>query len=171
MKIRSKLANWMSKSRPRLYFLIVLLMLLPIPFFAYSVTQVLRQQTEKQAITESTQIARVSAALIEQHFRRSTAFLEAFAVRQVFRHAWMEHNFVAYSHQYLVSSRVTQTIVKLLEVIQVHEQYRKFVIWMPLSAVECLAQPVQEKSAVRQARLAHRERHCAEAVALLVCAP
>ena len=92
MKIRSKLANWMSKSRPRLYLLIVLLMLLPIPFFAYSVTRVLRQQTEKQAITESTQIARVSAVLIEQHFRQSTAFLEAFATRQVFRHAWMEHN-------------------------------------------------------------------------------
>src|SRR6266446_3081716 len=93
MTIRSKLANWMSKSRPRLYFLIVLLMLLPIPFFAYSVTRVLRQQTEKQAITESPQIARVSAVLIEQHFRQSTAFLEAFATRQVFRQAWMEHNF------------------------------------------------------------------------------
>src|SRR6476661_3574976 len=67
-------------------------MLLPIPFFAYSVTRVLRQQTEKQAITESTQIARVSAVLIDQHFHQSTAFLEAFAVRHVFRHAWMEHN-------------------------------------------------------------------------------
>jgi PAS domain S-box-containing protein len=93
MTIRTKIANWMSKSRPRLYFLIVLLMLLPIPFFAYSVTRVLRQQTEKQAITESTQIARVSAVLIDQHFRQSTAFLEAFAVRHVFRQAWMEHNF------------------------------------------------------------------------------
>ncbi|HTE90471.1 MAG TPA: response regulator, partial [Terriglobales bacterium] len=93
MTIRTKLANWMSKSRPRLYLLIVLLMLLPIPFFAYSVTRVLRQQTEKQAITESTQIARVSAVLIEQHFRQSTAFLEAFGVRNVFRQAWIEHNF------------------------------------------------------------------------------
>jgi hypothetical protein len=93
MTIRTKLANWISKSRPRLHLVIVLLMLLPIPFFAYSLTRVLRQQTEKQAITESSQIARLSAVLIEQHFRQSTAFLEAFAVRQVFRHAWMEHNF------------------------------------------------------------------------------
>src|SRR2546430_11535403 len=93
MKIRSKLANWMSKSRPRLYFLIVVLMLLPIPFFAYSVTQVLRQQTDKQAITESTQIARVSAVLIDQHFRQRTAFLEAFAVGHGFRHAWIGHQF------------------------------------------------------------------------------
>jgi PAS domain S-box-containing protein len=93
MMIRTKLANWISKSRPRLYLFIVLLMLLPIPFFAYSVTRVLRQQTEKQAITESTQIARVSAVLIEQHFRQSTAFLEAFGVRNVFRQAWIEHNF------------------------------------------------------------------------------
>ena len=92
MTIRTKLANWISTSRPRLYLLIVLLMLLPIPFFAYSVTRVLRQQTEKQAITESTQIARVSAVLIEQHFRQSTAFLEAFAIRNVFRQVWIEHN-------------------------------------------------------------------------------
>src|SRR5205814_8049906 len=93
MTTRSKLANWISKSRPRLYLSIVLSMLLPIPFFAYSVTRVLTQQTEKQAITESTQIAQVSAVLIDQHFRQSTSFLEAFAVRHVFRQAWMEHNF------------------------------------------------------------------------------
>src|SRR3989442_7929915 len=92
MTIRSKLANWMSKSRPRLYLLIVLLMLLPIPFFAYSVTRVLRQQTEKQAITESTQIARVSAVLIEQNFSPNTPVLEAFSTRQVFRPAWHERN-------------------------------------------------------------------------------
>ena len=52
--------------------------------------------------------------------------------------------------QYLVTSRVTQAVVKLLEVIQVHEQHRKFVIRMPLSAAEGLAQTVQEKSAIRQ---------------------
>jgi PAS domain S-box-containing protein len=92
MTIGTKLANWILRRRLRLYLVIVLLMVLPIAFFAYSVTRVLRQQTEKQAITESTQIARVSAVLIDQHFRQSTAFLEAFAVRHVFRQAWMEHN-------------------------------------------------------------------------------
>src|SRR6478672_7909038 len=92
MTISIKLANWILGRRLRIYLVIVLLMVLPIAFFAYSVTRVLRQQTEKQAITESTQIARVSAVLIDQHFHQSTAFLEAFAVRHVFRHAWMEHN-------------------------------------------------------------------------------
>jgi PAS domain S-box-containing protein len=93
MTIGIKLANWILRRRLRLNLVIVLLMVLPIAFFAYSVTRVLRQQTEKQAITESTQIARVSAVLIDQHFRQSTAFLEAFAVRHVFRQAWIEHNF------------------------------------------------------------------------------
>jgi len=63
-------------------------MVLPIAFFAYSVGQVLRHQTETQAITESTQIARVSATLVEEHFRQSTAFLESIATRPSFRKAW-----------------------------------------------------------------------------------
>jgi len=80
-------------------------MLLPIPFFAYSVTRVLTQQSEKQAITESTQIARVSAVLIAQHFRQSTSFLEAFAVRPVFRQAWMAHNFDEIDGDFFLNNR------------------------------------------------------------------
>ncbi len=90
MKVRAKVANWVSKSRWRLYCIFLLLMVVPIAFFAYSVSRVLKQQTERQAVTESSQIARLSATLIEEHFRQSTSYLEAFAVHTLFRQAWMQ---------------------------------------------------------------------------------
>jgi PAS domain S-box-containing protein len=88
MRAAARVANWVSKRRWRLYLLFLLLLMLPIAFFAYSVGQVLRRQTEAQAVTESTQIARISATLVEEHFRQSTAFLEAFATHPTFRQAW-----------------------------------------------------------------------------------
>jgi PAS domain S-box-containing protein len=84
------IGKWFSKSRWRLYPLFAGLMLLPITFFAYSAGRVLRQQTEAQAVTESTQIARVSAGLLEEHFRQSTSFLESIATRPSFRDAWQK---------------------------------------------------------------------------------
>jgi PAS domain S-box-containing protein len=82
--------------------LFVLLMVLPIAFFAYSVGEVLRHQTETQAVTESIQIARVSATLVERHFRQSTAFLESIATRPSFRKAWKEGD------QKMVEKNLTQ---------------------------------------------------------------
>ncbi len=88
MIMLARVGKWVSRGRWRLYPLIILLMVLPIAFFAYSVGQVLRHQTETQAVTESTQIARVSATLVEEHFRHSTAFLESIATRPSFLQAW-----------------------------------------------------------------------------------
>ena len=88
----AKVGGWLSKSRWRVYLLLLLLMVLPIAFFAYSVVQLLRHQAEQQALTESTQIARVSATLVEEHFRQSTAFLESIATRRRFLQAWKERD-------------------------------------------------------------------------------
>jgi PAS domain S-box-containing protein len=88
----AKIGKWLSESRWRLYSLFLLLMVLPIAVFAYSVGQVLRHQTESQAATESTQIARVSAALVEENFRQSTAFLQSIATRRKFLQAWKERD-------------------------------------------------------------------------------
>jgi hypothetical protein len=52
--------------------------------------EVLRHQAETQAATESTQIARVSATLVEENFRQSTAFLQSIATRRKFLQAWNE---------------------------------------------------------------------------------
>ncbi len=92
MTTPAKIGKWVSESQWRLYPLFLLLMVLPIAFFAYSVGQVLRHETETQAATESTQIARVSAVLVEEHFRQSTAFLESIATRRKFLQAWREHD-------------------------------------------------------------------------------
>jgi PAS domain S-box-containing protein len=88
MTTRAKIGKWVSESQWRLYALFLLLMVLPIAIFAYSVGQVLRHQTESQAATEGTQIARVSATLVEENFRQSTAFLQSIAARSKFLQAW-----------------------------------------------------------------------------------
>jgi PAS domain S-box-containing protein len=90
LTLPAKVAGWISKGRWRLYVLFLLLLILPIAFFAYSAGRVLKHQAETQAATESTQIAHIAAALVEEHFRQSTAFLESIATRPSFRKAWME---------------------------------------------------------------------------------
>src|ERR1700687_2312888 len=88
MTASAKIGKWASKSRLRPYLLILTLMLPPITIFAYSVGRVLRHQAQTQAVTESTQISRVAAALLEEQFRQSTSFLESIATRRTFCHAW-----------------------------------------------------------------------------------
>jgi PAS domain S-box-containing protein len=90
MAMLATLGKWVSRSRGRLYALIILAMVGPIAIFSYSVGQILKHRAEAQAATESTQIARVSAALIEEHFRESTTFLESIAGRRRLRSAWAE---------------------------------------------------------------------------------
>jgi PAS domain S-box-containing protein len=70
----------------------MLLMVLPIAFFAYSAGQVLKHRAEAQAIAEGADIARVSAGLVEEHLRDNTQFLESFATRPSFRQAWKDRN-------------------------------------------------------------------------------
>jgi PAS domain S-box-containing protein len=92
MNTSTKVWNWISRARWRLYFVILLLMVLPIGFFAFYVNHVLQRYTETEAAKESTQIARLSATLVEEHFRQSAAFLQAFTVRDSFRDAWRGRN-------------------------------------------------------------------------------
>jgi PAS domain S-box-containing protein len=87
MESLTNVSNWISKSAWRLYPFFLLLTLLPIALFAYSVSQALKHQAEVQAISGSTQVARLSATLIGEHFGQSTAYLEALAVSPSFREA------------------------------------------------------------------------------------
>ena len=102
MTLPAKVAGWISKGRWRLYVLFLLLIISPIAFFAYSAGRVLKHQAETQAVTESTQIAHIAAALVEEHFRQSTAFLESIATRPSFRKAWIEGD------QQMVDRNLTQ---------------------------------------------------------------
>ncbi len=92
MNAAARVGKWLSASRWRPYPLFLVLMVLPILFFAYSVGRVLQQRIEAQAVTESTQIARISAALVEEHFRQSIGFLESIASRPLLRRAWQQGN-------------------------------------------------------------------------------
>ena len=92
MNAAARVGKWLSASRWRPYPLFLVLMVLPILFFAYSVGRVLQQRIEAQAVTESTQIARISAALVEEHFRQSIGFLESIASRPLLRRAWQQRN-------------------------------------------------------------------------------
>jgi len=80
--------NWVSKGRWRLHVLFLLLLIVPIALFAYSMGGVLKRQAEAQATTEGTQIAHVAASLVDDHFRQSVAFLESIATRRTLGQAW-----------------------------------------------------------------------------------
>jgi PAS domain S-box-containing protein len=84
--------NWVSQSRWRLYLLFLLLLILPIALFAFSASQVLKHQTEGQAAAESTQIAHVSAALVEDHFQQGADILESIATRHTIADAWEKND-------------------------------------------------------------------------------
>ena len=92
MSAPAKVAKWVSKRQWRLYLLFLLLLVVPITFFSYSVSRVLQHQAETQAVAQSTEIGRISVTVVEEHFRQSTAFLEAFATRPIFRDAWRDKN-------------------------------------------------------------------------------
>lgn len=65
-------------------------MILPVVGFSFLVSRILRQQSQAQLTVQSTQIARLSATVVEQHFRQSITFLESFASRRTLRKAWTE---------------------------------------------------------------------------------
>ena len=83
-----KVGKWVAKGRWRLYLLFPILTVLPIAFFAYSAGQRLKHRIEAQAVTESTQIARLTGYSVEEHFRQSTAFLESISARPSLVQAW-----------------------------------------------------------------------------------
>jgi PAS domain S-box-containing protein len=88
--VQTIIGNWVSRERWRIRILFVLLLLLPIAIFAYSVGRVLRHQAETRAVDESIQIAHISAALAQEDFRENAAFLQSIATRPSFRKAWTD---------------------------------------------------------------------------------
>jgi PAS domain S-box-containing protein len=90
VKVLTRVGTWVSKGRWRLHLLFLLLLIVPIALFAYFMGHVLQRQAEAQAATEGTQIAHVSANLVDDHFRQSIAFLESIAARRTLGQAWVE---------------------------------------------------------------------------------
>ena len=92
VKTAAQLGNWVSNSRWRLFLLFLLLLVVPIALFAYSANRILKLQSETQAETESGQLARISASLVDEHFRQTTILLESIATRRTLREAWTKND-------------------------------------------------------------------------------
>jgi PAS domain S-box-containing protein len=99
MKTFSSLKGWTAARRWRIYLMCLLLTVLPVGLFAYSSIRVLRRQSQNESFAESAQIARLSANLVAEHFRQSSAFLEAFAIDETLRRACIHQDFEAVTRQ------------------------------------------------------------------------
>jgi len=87
-----RVAEWMVARPSRSYFVFVLAAVLPLGLFFYSAGSMLHQQLEERSRLVGTQTALLSAQLVEERFRQSTIFLEAFASRLPLRQALAERD-------------------------------------------------------------------------------
>ena len=95
MKTLRRFESWIAEKRWRIYVLCLLVTAMPIGLFALAASYMLRNQVEKHSLEESSQIARISASLVAEHFRQSTAFLEAFAGEESLQSAWSRRDWPA----------------------------------------------------------------------------
>ena len=98
MKMLRSFETWISEKRWRIYLMCLLLTGLPIGLFAYASSRMLRIQAERQSSAESSQIAHISASLVAEHFRQSTAFLESLAGRTSLQNAWSRRDWETVDH-------------------------------------------------------------------------
>jgi PAS domain S-box-containing protein len=118
VRTAAQLGNWVSNSRWRLFFLFLLLLVVPIALLAYSASRILKLQSETQAEVESGQLARISAFLVGEHFRQATILLESIATRRTLREAWRTNNqdMVMWHLQSAASLRPDFSFVSMYEV-------------------------------------------------------
>jgi len=111
MQRQAKFGDWLLKNRYRCFSFFMLLMVLPIVAFTFSVGRVLRHQTERQAVTETAQIGRLTATLVDEHFRQSAAFLDSFASRPLLKQAWARRDMAAVQEHLEQASRLRPDFV------------------------------------------------------------
>jgi len=81
-----------AHSALRLYIAFALLTILPILIFSAYADHTLAQHSEREAQAENMQIARLSATLVEEHFRQNTTLLESIAGDKDFLEAWKKRD-------------------------------------------------------------------------------
>jgi Cache domain len=75
------------------YLALLLLAILPAGLYLYSTRRTLDRQREEQALEGEEQLARLSAALLQEHLQQGIAFMQAYASRDEFRQSWETHAF------------------------------------------------------------------------------
>src|SRR3989338_199840 len=93
-----RVAEWMVARPARSYVVFLLAAVLPLGLFFYSAGSMLREQLEERSRRVGTQTALLSAQLVEERFRQSTIFLEAFASRPLLRQALAERDSKVMTH-------------------------------------------------------------------------
>ena len=93
-----RVAEWMVARPARSYVVFLLAAVLPLGLFFYSAGSMLREQLEERSRRVGTQTALLSAQLVEERFRQSTIFLEAFASRPLLRQALVERDSKVMTH-------------------------------------------------------------------------
>src|SRR3990172_7175295 len=93
-----RVAEWMVARPARSYVVFLLAAVLFLGLFLYSAGSMLREQLEERSRRVGTQTALLSAQLVEERFRQSTIFLEAFASRPLLRDALAERDSKVMTH-------------------------------------------------------------------------
>ncbi len=84
--------SWISRSTLRIYLAFVFLAILPILLFTLYTDRVLTREGAKQEMGESTQVASLSAVMVEEHFRNTIVYLETFAARPLVIDLWKKRD-------------------------------------------------------------------------------
>ncbi|MBI4460424.1 MAG: PAS domain-containing protein [Acidobacteria bacterium] len=90
-----RLGEWITRSRWRSYLFFFLLAVPPAVLLPWSAGRILSQENESRALRASTQIAELTAILVEEHFQNGAAFLESYANRSALQQAWEKRDLEA----------------------------------------------------------------------------
>ena len=88
MGISDQKEKTIAGRRRYLYLALFLLAILPAGLYLYSTRRTLDRQREEQALEGQDQLARLSAALLQEHLQQVIAFMQAYASRDEFRQSW-----------------------------------------------------------------------------------
>ncbi|HUQ49219.1 MAG TPA: cache domain-containing protein [Terriglobales bacterium] len=87
--------QWISRSAVRMYVAFAFLTVFPILLFTIYADGVLTRGAEQQEMAESTQVANLSAVIVEEHFRNTTVYLQTFAASPQIVEKWKQRDLAA----------------------------------------------------------------------------
>jgi len=89
----ARVLRWISASALRIYLVFAFLAVFPILLFTLYADRVLTREAERLEMAESNQVARLSAVMVEEHFRSVTIYLQAFAARPLIVDSFKKRDF------------------------------------------------------------------------------
>ncbi|HUS18622.1 MAG TPA: cache domain-containing protein [Terriglobales bacterium] len=84
--------QWISASAVRIYVVFAFLTVFPILLYTLFADRMLTREAEKQELGESTQVAKLSAVMVAEHFRNTAINLQAFAASPYLVEKWKQRD-------------------------------------------------------------------------------